>query len=189
MNYLEYLKKRKSLGKIYRDYYLYPKIQKFTVGLTLDFGCGIGDFLKFYRNSIGADINPQIIGYCREQGLNAEVFDEVALRYENQFFQSIVMDNVLEHLIDPSLVISEFYRVLANSGNLVIGIPGDSGYQSDADHKINYSEQDLLNLFTRSNFRLINKFYTPFGRNEWLNKHMKLYCRYYIFKKITSNHA
>jgi SAM-dependent methyltransferase len=183
MNYLEYLKKRKSLGKIYRDYYLYPKIQKFTNGLTLDFGCGIGDFLKFYKNSVGVDINPEIIGYCRAQGLNAEVFQGDKLPYANQFFQTVVMDNVLEHITDPQLVISEISRVLTDNGNLIIGIPGDSGYQSDPDHKINYSESGILGLLNAFNFRLVDKFYTPFGYSKWLDKNMKLYCRYYLFQK------
>ena len=65
--YHKYLLTRSLLGKIYRDYYLYPRINKYTKGKILDVGCGMGDFLSFNKNAIGTDINKYNIDYLREK--------------------------------------------------------------------------------------------------------------------------
>lgn len=44
-------------------------------------------------------------------------------RYQDNFFDVILMNNVLEHCPDPSSIISECYKILKPGGRLVIDVP------------------------------------------------------------------
>ena len=65
--YFEYLKDRSILGFFYRNFFLYPKLNKLLDAQTLDIGCGVGDFLKFRPNTIGVDINKNCIDWCLDR--------------------------------------------------------------------------------------------------------------------------
>ena len=67
--YFEYLNQRSSLGLIYRKNFLYPRLAREMQGKVLDVGCGIGDFLEFYKNAKGTDINIKNVEYCSKIGL------------------------------------------------------------------------------------------------------------------------
>ena len=66
-SYFNWLMTRSLKGLLYRKFFLYPKIKKFIDLPAADIGCGIGDFLKFYKNKvIGYDINEDCINYSRK---------------------------------------------------------------------------------------------------------------------------
>jgi SAM-dependent methyltransferase len=161
INYYEYLKKRSIIGLLYRKYILYPSICKHLNGHVLDIGCGIGDFLKFRANTVGVDINEETVRHCCKLGLNAQVMIENILPFEAKRFDAIVLDNVLEHIIDPTLLLIEISRVLKQNGKLLVGVPGIKGYKRDPDHKIFYDLQKLIKLMNHNNLSYITHFYQP----------------------------
>ena len=181
LNYHNYLKTKSLLGSIYRNYYIYPKIIKFISGTLLDFGCGLGDMLKMYKNSIGVDINSYNIVYCRNRGLNAYFLDELLMK--NKQFDSIVLDNVIEHITMPSKIIKNIKKFSKRNTILIIGVPGIKAYECDDDHKVFYDEKNLVPLLEKNNFRLIHSFSTPW-KSEILNKYSKRYCNYFVFKYL-----
>ena len=65
--YFKYLSKRSILGVLYRRYRLYPMLCRYLKGNVLDYGCGIGDFLKYHENSIGIDITIGMFKRCGKQ--------------------------------------------------------------------------------------------------------------------------
>ena len=71
LEYHKFLRSRTLKAKIYRNYFLYPRLSKFLSGKTLDVGCGTGDFLSFYPNSVGVDVSKDNILYCKKRNLNA----------------------------------------------------------------------------------------------------------------------
>jgi SAM-dependent methyltransferase len=139
---------------------LYPKIYRFLTGKILDIGCGVGDFLKLYKNVIGVDINQDCVNYCINNGLCVQLMPIDLLPFNDNTFNSIVLDNVLEHIENPSNLISEITRVLTPNGILVIGVPCEKGYKYDSDHKVFYDLNALINLFSK-NFIFEHHFYTP----------------------------
>jgi len=180
--YFEYLKKRSFLAKIYRNYYLYPKIQKYCSKNFLDLGCGIGDFLSFMKSGKGIDINAYCVSYCKNLGLEVDLMKNNKIKFSNNTFDSILLDNVLEHIEDPNLLLTEIRRVIKKNSNLIIGVPGLKGYKADTDHKVFYSKEKLKNLIEKYNFIEFHSFYVPINSIFFENK-LTQFCLYSIFKK------
>jgi len=179
--YFNYLKQRSRLGLLYRKFLLYPKLIKYLRGEVLDVGCGIGDMLRFRPGTIGADINPLTIDWLKSQGLNAYLMESDKLPFRDAGFDSVVLDNVLEHIADPTVLLSEIKRVLRPSGWLLLGVPGERGYASDDDHKVFYGQDLLTSVISAAGFRPITFFYTPF-RSRWLDVNVRQYCLYGVFE-------
>jgi SAM-dependent methyltransferase len=180
--YYEYLQTRSKLSKVYRKYFLYRKIKNCLNGLVLDVGCGIGDFLLSRPDTIGIDINEKTIEYCKSLGLNATYINSEKYPFNDSYFDGVVLDNVIEHLNDPTSVLAEIKRVLKPSGNLIIGIPGIKGYKSDPDHKIFYNE-NLLETLLMNDYKLIKVIHMPLIKSEWLSNKLSQYAIYAIFTK------
>ena len=69
--YYRHLAGRSWRGALYRRYWLYRRICKRLRGATLDLGCGIGDMLRYRPGTVGVDVNPRTVDFCRQQGLPA----------------------------------------------------------------------------------------------------------------------
>ena len=180
-HYYTYLRNRSPLGHAYRRYWLYPRLTQRLRGLTLDIGCGIGDLLKFRPGTLGVDINPHTVQFCKSRGLDARVMIQDKLPFPDRHFDTVLLDNVLEHITHPSHLLAEIHRVLKSGGTLVVGVPGRRGWDADLDHKVEYNEPDLIGCMRQANFRHIESFYTPFFRSDWLSKKMRQYCIYGAF--------
>lgn len=190
LKYTKYLQKRKITGLIYRYLFVYPFFLKYLGKCNFDYGCGVGDFLKFaniFKIKItGLDINKENIRVCKNRKCDA-----LLLKRNSDFFKNsrssadcIVMDNVLEHIQRPEKIVKNISQGLKLSGNLVIAIPvGQKGYQSDPDHKVYYDELKLEKLMTSNNFKRVNFFYRPF-KNQWLRNNLRQFCYYAVYRKI-----
>jgi len=177
--YFEYLKKRSFLGFIYRQYFLYPKISNYLQGKTLDIGCGIGDFLSYRNNTIGVDINKETVNWCRDKGLEAFIMNEDKIPFEDNTFDSVIMDNVLEHISEPKPLMEEIIRVMKKNGKLMIGVPGEVGYSVDDDHKVFYTRESLKKLLGEYEFKEEVFFETPSKFKAF--KRMRQHCLYSTF--------
>jgi SAM-dependent methyltransferase len=181
-SYFEYLSTRSLLGYIYRKYWLYPKLNTKLIGKTLDVGCGIGDFLKFRRYTYGVDIDPNAIKYCKAKGLNVSLICNNKISFSDNFFDSVILDNVLEHIENPKPLLLEISRILKLKGILLIGVPGDTGFRSDLDHKVFYSENFLKLTLEKVGFECQEVFAMPLPF-ALLSKIVKSYCIYGVFIK------
>lgn len=181
--YHDYLMTRSKRALYYRNSYLYPKINRNLKGSVLDIGCGIGDFLKFRKNTVGIDINESCVAYCKSQGLNAVSFENEKIDFRDSCFDGAVLDNVLEHIEEPGMLLSEVRRVLKNDGIFIIGVPGIKGFQLDPDHKCFYDDQKLSSL-EKFGFKESKSFYTPLFKSKWLSERIRQYCIYKVFKCV-----
>ena len=82
--YFEYLNQRSSLGLIYRKNFLYPRLAREMQGKVLDVGCGIGDFLEFYKNAKGTDINIKNVEYCSKIGLEVSFMENGVIPHDDE---------------------------------------------------------------------------------------------------------
>lgn len=181
-NYYEYLKGRSRLGLWYRRFWLYPRLSRHVKGNVLDVGCGIGDFLRHRPGTVGVDINPSTVEWCRQQGLDARLMSPDKLPFDDATFDSATLDNVLEHLSAPGPLLQEIRRVLRPGGLLVVGVPGRQGYASDPDHKVYYDADTLASTMVSAGFRTRHLFFMPF-RSKWLDTNMRQYCTYGTFQR------
>jgi SAM-dependent methyltransferase len=184
--YFNYLKGRSFLADQYRSKLLYPALSRQFVGKVLDIGCGIGDFLSFRKNTIGIDINPYNVAYCKERNLEAYVIENGIYPFDNRTFNGAILDNVLEHLTDPAPTLREAGRILQKGGVFIVGVPGKKGYTMDDDHKHFYDEEGLTKLLAKFDFRLKRFVYGPaFIKSQFLSNTLSQYCVYGVFEKIS----
>jgi len=178
--YYAYLRSRSLKGRLYRTWWLYPRLVRQLSGRVLDVGCGIGDMLRFRPNTVGVDINPKTVAWCREQGLEAHSMEIDRLPFEAGSFDGLILDNVLEHIANPGPLLTEARRVLRPSGRILVGVPGLKGYRADPDHKVYYDEAGLVRLLEHNGFacRAVLPMPLPW---RWLSGRMRQYCLYAVF--------
>jgi hypothetical protein len=141
-DYFNYLNNRSSIRKAVRTIYL-NDIRKYCIGKTIDFGCGIGELLKILPNeSIGFEVNKIVVGFCRKNGLNVNLYIPEEDNYNFQMiepgqYQTFTMNHVLEHLKQSSNVISKIFESCHRLDiiRIVFTVPGHKGYKSDATHE------------------------------------------------------
>jgi SAM-dependent methyltransferase len=175
--------RRSFLGGLYRRYVLYPRLNFNLKGKVLDIGCGIGDMLSYRRNTVGLDVNPLNVDFCRKRQLEAYVMKPDVIPFKDKTFDSVLLDNVLEHIDKPSLLFKEIRRVLKPDGILLIGVPGIRGYKSDDDHKVFYDEKKLHALAKKNHFNVNHFLYMPLIKSKFLSRHLRRYCIYTQWSK------
>lgn len=182
IDYFDYLAKRSTKAWLYRKYWLYPKLCRHLSGTVLDVGCGIGDLLAFRQDTVGTDINPRAVDWCRANGHCAELMTPDLIPFGDATFDGVVIDNVLEHIAAPEALLDEVRRVTRAEGRVLIGVPGRRGYASDPDHKVFYDATALVAVMGSAGFGLQLLLPMPF-KSDWLDTHMRQYCLYGVFRR------
>lgn len=181
-NYFEYLRGRSQLGLAYRNCWLYPRLSRELKGETLDVGCGIGDMLRYRPQTKGVDIDPNAVSWCCSQGLDAVQMEVDCLPFADAVFDSVNLDNVLEHIAEPGPLLAQIHRVLKSGGRLLVCVPGKKGYATDPDHKIFYDENRLTETLAANGFMTTRLFNMPF-RSIWLDENFRAYSLCGVFTR------
>jgi SAM-dependent methyltransferase len=102
-------------------------------GRLLEIGCATGEFLNAMRGSgswdlYGVEISEHAVRYARDQwGLNVFRGQLKEAQYPDNFFDVVVLWDVLEHLSNPKSALLEIRRVLARDGWLIFRVPNLDG--------------------------------------------------------------
>jgi ubiquinone/menaquinone biosynthesis C-methylase UbiE len=125
--YLSYL--YKNTEKSYRDTF-YSLLNYNKNARVLDCGCWDGINTKKIGNAVGtnflfgAEINKSKAKEASKRGIKVKTFDlNKKFPYKNNFFDVVIANHVLEHLVNVRLFVSEVYRVLKKGGYVIIGTP------------------------------------------------------------------
>jgi len=150
--YTNYQLQRSGLRKWVRGFYL-RSAARLVRGATIDFGCGVGDFLRLLPpGSIGLEINRATVEFCQRQGLDVLHYDGddddwsmSPMREAGRQFSSITISHVLEHLHDPVSRLNALLRASRDLGvdRALVIVPGPKGYASDATH-LTFVDQSML---------------------------------------------
>jgi 2-polyprenyl-3-methyl-5-hydroxy-6-metoxy-1,4-benzoquinol methylase len=134
--YYSYLNKSSDIG---RTFYgegskkLFQEIlcicKKFIPeGRLLDVGCGYGFFLRLMKESgysvCGVDPSESACRFSNQEmdlKVTQGTLDNVS--FPDNYFEIITMNNVLEHLDDPSFALRKAYSLLKPKGILIIVVP------------------------------------------------------------------
>ncbi|MFH1397093.1 MAG: class I SAM-dependent methyltransferase [Candidatus Omnitrophota bacterium] len=102
---------------------LFTKLPK---GKVLDLGCGDGDYAKRLKD-LGFDVIAGDIDMARFRYKNEIEFKHCDITKEMPFsanyFDYVLLMEVVEHLINPYLVIPEINRIIKNNGSLILSTP------------------------------------------------------------------
>lgn len=95
----------------------------------LDVGVRYGHMIELLQskgyNVIGTDISPEAVQMCWENEFDvveSDVHNMKGLFIDN-YFDAVMLIHVLEHCIDPNLVLSEVYRVIKPDGIIFVEVP------------------------------------------------------------------
>jgi len=100
-------------------------------GKLLDIGCGLGNFCRYMKarnpelEIWGVDFSPKAIELAKgiEPTINYLVADAYKLPFEDNTFDVVCAQEVIEHLENPHKAIEEWKRVLKKYGELYITTP------------------------------------------------------------------
>ena len=97
---------------------LAPKLR----GRLLDVGCGRKPYLRFFNvdEYVGLDVDSE---RSRSQAAADYFYDGHKFPFDDETFDSILCNQVLEHVFNPAEFLAEMNRVLRPRGNLLLTIP------------------------------------------------------------------
>ena len=120
--------------------------------LILDVGCGEGRFISQDPSRIvGIEQNDKSIQRCKQRDFDVTSGDARSLPYEEKSVPAIHCSHLIEHFapVDVHKILSEFNRVLAPDGILVIRSPLLwDGFYSDLTHIRPYNPDVIIHYLT-----------------------------------------
>ena len=99
------------------------------LGRVLDYGCGDGSFLSRIADGCitrtGVDIDPVKVAQasCREGIRSLRIRPGQPLPFNNEAFNTVIIQEVIEHVANEHAVLEELSRVLAPNGRLLLTTP------------------------------------------------------------------
>lgn len=124
----------------------------------LDVGCGIGSSLNELKNR-GKKVMGVTCNYAeksiakQEYDLDVILADMHDLPFGDDFFDGILMWDVLEHSVAPYIALSEIRRVLKDNGKLLLYMPGEDWVECSYHYSVMYPKQ-MLFLLRRVGFEV-----------------------------------
>jgi 2-polyprenyl-3-methyl-5-hydroxy-6-metoxy-1,4-benzoquinol methylase len=105
----------------------YMYLQEHKPGKLLDIGCGNGYFLKQMQQRgwdvVGTDFDEAAVNAVKQIGIDAYVGDLSTIKFEDNSFDAITLNNVIEHLYDPLGCLEKSRNLLRDGGQLTVITP------------------------------------------------------------------
>ena len=151
-------------------------------GRVLDVGAGQGANVAYMRTCgvdvVGIEPNPRAVEVCQRRGLPVICGDLDTVEIEEGSFDAVLLDQVLEHLLDPVGTLRLAVRALRPGGLLMLATPnagslyarsfGDDWAHWHAPYHVYlYREVDLRRLFAAVG--LVPERITAVSPSFWLN--------------------
>jgi 2-polyprenyl-3-methyl-5-hydroxy-6-metoxy-1,4-benzoquinol methylase len=141
-------------------------------GLLLDVGCATGVLLELARlrgwQVCGVDVSEYATRIAREY-YNLDIFTgELAeAAYPDEHFDVVVMDDLIEHVADPSALVQESHRILRTGGLLAVNTPNRAGlwhllmgrrwfHYKQSEHTYFFSPEVISELLDRHGYDVLD---------------------------------
>jgi len=181
MIWTEYWTKKESWLWVLKFSPTYKKIIKMFKSISLpkdakilDAGCGTGKLASFWLNEgydiLGVDVSDGALAITNKKGVKTIKADILkGLPFEDNSFDLVYSDGLLEHFVDPEPILTELFRV---SGKYVLTfVPRISPLKTIIDFIIpppkEYKKKDTEWIKLHERFKPINikpeKFFTLLG--------------------------
>ena len=133
-------------------------------GRTLDVGCGTKPYEKYFKSSeyIGLEIETTV---HREVSKADFFYDGTKFPFNNNEFDSIVTNQVFEHVFNPDSFLNEINRVLKKNGILLLTVPFVWDEHEQPYDFARYSSFGIKSVLEKNGFEIIaqRKTVTNFG--------------------------
>ena len=162
---------RYSLTTRFKDRHIMNMIKPLLNKKVLDIGCGIGYLSELVINhdgiAYGVDVESDAINYCKKNiDGQFEIGSAYKLPYDDNYFDYIILADVIEHIEHPSKVLDEIKRVAKNKAEVIISTPNLKGWltgtwvlsmlheeedENMVDHEDGYTRDGLEKLLNQNN--------------------------------------
>ncbi len=97
----------------------------------LNVGCGKGDYNYYLKDKfeevIGIDVNKYDISIAKKLTRNKKikyfVMNATNIKFKDNYFDTVICIDVLEHIKDQDKLLEEIHRVLKKGGQLILSVP------------------------------------------------------------------
>ena len=136
----------------------YRNIKKYIPqlkGKLLDFGCGRKPFENLFtvEKYIGVDL--ENTGHDHKNSKVDVFYDGRHLPFENETFDSLFCGEVLEHVFDPDIILSEINRVLKPGALTLITVPFSWNEHETPYDYARYSSFGIKHLLEKNGFKIL----------------------------------
>lgn len=147
----------------------------------LDIGCGFGQSLGYHKergcNVYGVEADANILKVIEKYEFNVKVGLFDASDYEDNFFDYVTMDQVLEHTRNPIETMQGISKILKENGKVVISLPNSNGWGAKVFgkrwinwhtpyHLQHFSEKSIEIIAKKANFDVVS--FKTITSSEWL---------------------
>jgi SAM-dependent methyltransferase len=151
------------LGLIVNPFYIARKslydnlklIGNNITGKTLDVGCGTKPYEKLFDHSsyVGLEFDT---GIDSEKKLADFYYDGKTFPFNKAEFDSVITNQVLEHVFNPDEFLSEINRVLKQNGKLLLTVPFVWDEHEQPYDYARYSSFGLKALLNKNGFEILD---------------------------------
>lgn len=138
----------------YYDHLFLKKELGVWYGRVLDVGCGSTRLKRLLPSDCtyaGIDFYGTAADYKTD--ISKEHYP-----FENESFDFVICNAVLEHVENPDFVVSEIWRVLKKGGKAYISVPFLQPYHPDPEDYRRLTPGGLIHLLERRGFKLLKQF-------------------------------
>lgn len=157
------------------EYAAYKKFQ--LNGRILDLGCGDGRYFRLIwpnaKNTVGLDIDPQLVGISRQSGNYKEVHLSHACQVpeNDSCFDHVFANCSLEHMKNLDAVLMEIYRCLKPEGTLLCSVVTDRFCQwSLLSNVMTMAGYDEVAKKLKTEFLDYHHIENPLSIDEWIKR-------------------
>ena len=138
---------------------MWKAVSAFSPGLQgplLDVGCGSKPYRKLFNVEayVGLDIDSKT---ARQRGVADAFYDGNQFPFSDGAFQSVLCNQVLEHVFRPDEFLQEIIRVLKPGGRLLLTIPFVWDEHEQPFDYARYSSFGLKALLLRNGFQVVEQ--------------------------------
>lgn len=165
--------------------WIVERAKPFISGNLLEVGTGQGNFKKiiqpYVKKYFSTDIDVEVIERAKNRDPKgnyfvADVSNKNDLMEFSNFFDTVIIINVLEHIEDDLKTINNLLSTIKKDGYLFIFVPAFNTLYNDLDklagHVKRYNKKDFFELNNKLNSEIVKiEYFNPVGGFGWfLNK-------------------
>ena len=141
----------------YFDRRLVPAVRdaaRFGKGRLLDVGCGTKPFENYFdvKQYVGIDVpSSEIRDSKRDISASG-----MQMPFKDGFFDTVLCTEVLEHVPEPHMLLTEINRVMKKGGCLILSTPQSWSTHGAPHDYYRYTEFGLWHLAKKSGFRVVS---------------------------------